>query len=125
MLLLVWGNLTRSMLVVEVGQVDNLGIELLEKEGTLVKTMIRETGCDGVLVGCEMTNNEQPYREYSLLQDKVKTYEYFVNNSGLLEAETAEIAVRVVDHKDQKFSNSFGEYNITLRYKDPLITQLS
>ena len=56
LLLLVWGNLVRCMLVVEVGQVDNLAVELIEKEGTLVETVIRETGCDGVLVGCEIIN---------------------------------------------------------------------
>ena len=56
LLLMVWGNLTRSMLVVEVDKVDNLGVELIKKEGTLVETVLRETGCAGVLVGSDMIN---------------------------------------------------------------------
>ena len=34
----------------DVKDVDGLGVELIQKEGTLVETVIRETGCEGVLV---------------------------------------------------------------------------
>ena len=37
----------------DVEDVDSLGVELIQKEGTLVETVIRETGCEGVRVSLD------------------------------------------------------------------------
>ena len=52
--LLLLGNWVNSKLVVDLEQVDSLGVELIEKEGTLLETLVRETGCEGVLVRCNI-----------------------------------------------------------------------
>ena len=45
----------------------------------------------------------------------MNVYEFLVNNTGKLEADTAEIVVRVIDNKDTKFYSPEGESTITLR----------
>merc|ERR1711974_301224 len=81
---------------VDVEKVESLGLELIEKEGTLVSSLVRETGCEGVL-------------------DQVTVYEFYVNTSGVVEADTAEVVVRVVDNKDQQFYSPVGETTVTMR----------
>ena len=48
--LFLWCRALKGELVVDVKDVDSLGVELIQKEGTLVETVIRETGCEGVRV---------------------------------------------------------------------------
>ena len=50
MMLLNLGNLLRGRLVVDVDQLNTLEVELIEKEATLIESLIRETGCEGVWV---------------------------------------------------------------------------
>ena len=48
--LFLWCRALRGELVVDVKDVDSLGVEFIQKDGTLVETVIRETGCEGVRV---------------------------------------------------------------------------
>ena len=48
-------------------------------------------------------------------QDKVDIYEFFINNNGKIEHDTAELVVRMIDNKDQQFYTELGESTITLR----------
>ena len=49
------------------------------------------------------------------IQDSLKVYEFFINNNGKLERDTAELVTKIVDNKDQRFYTEVGESTITLR----------
>ena len=42
-------------------------------------------------------------------------YEFFIDNNGKIERDTAELVVRMIDNKNQQFYTELGESTITLR----------